>query len=63
MYVGLLAVLAAWALHLGNALGFLLLPVLVAYLDRFQIGPEERVLEKKFGATFVAYRRTVRRWI
>jgi protein-S-isoprenylcysteine O-methyltransferase Ste14 len=63
MYFGLLAVLAAWALHLGNALGFLLLPALVAYLDRFQIGPEEKVLEGKFGAAFGAYRRRVRRWI
>lgn len=63
MYVGVLAVLAAWALHLGNVLGFLLLPLLVAYLDRFQIGPEEIVLEGKFGEAFAAYRRRVRRWI
>lgn len=63
MYVSLLAVLAAWALHLGNALGFLLLPLLVAYLDRFQIGPEEKVLEGKFGEAFAGYKRTVRRWL
>jgi protein-S-isoprenylcysteine O-methyltransferase Ste14 len=63
MYVGVLTVLGAWALFLGNMLGFLLLPLLVGYLNRFQIGPEERVLEGKFGEAFIAYRRTVRRWI
>ncbi|HEX8963646.1 MAG TPA: isoprenylcysteine carboxylmethyltransferase family protein [Rhodocyclaceae bacterium] len=63
MYVGVLAALAAWALFLGSALGFVLLPLLVAYLNRFQIGPEERVLAGKFGEEFVAYQRAVRRWI
>lgn len=63
MYVGVLTVLAAWGLYLGNLLGFLLLPLLVAYLSRFQIGPEERVLEGKFGAGFDAYRQSVRRWL
>jgi len=55
MYAGLLI---AWGLWLGNALGLVLLPMLVAYLNRFQIEPEE-----KFGEAFIAYKRTVRRWI
>jgi protein-S-isoprenylcysteine O-methyltransferase Ste14 len=33
------------------------------YMNRFQIGPEERVLERIFGAEFEAYRRRVRRWL
>jgi protein-S-isoprenylcysteine O-methyltransferase Ste14 len=33
------------------------------YLNRFQIGPEERVLAAKFGAAFEHYRAGVRRWI
>jgi protein-S-isoprenylcysteine O-methyltransferase Ste14 len=35
----------------------------VAYITRFQILPEERVLAAKFGDEFVAYKRRVRRWI
>jgi protein-S-isoprenylcysteine O-methyltransferase Ste14 len=39
-------------------------PVLfVAWITRFQIIPEERVLESLFGAGFVAYRARVRRWL
>jgi protein-S-isoprenylcysteine O-methyltransferase Ste14 len=63
MYAGLLIALGGWALHLGNALGFVLLPLLVVYLNRFQIGPEEKALEGKFGESFSAYKRRVRRWI
>jgi protein-S-isoprenylcysteine O-methyltransferase Ste14 len=35
----------------------------VAYLTRFQIVPEERLLAAKFGASYEAYRRAVRRWV
>lgn len=63
MYVGMLSVLAAWGVYLGNVLAFALLPLFVAYLNRFQIEPEERVLAEKFGDEFTAYRDAVRRWI
>ena len=63
MYLGLLLLLAAWAVWLANALAFVLLPVFVLYIDRLQIGPEERVLEAKFGEAYAAYKRAVRRWI
>lgn len=63
MYLGLLLVLAAWALWLAQLLAFALLPVFVAYLTRFQIVPEERALAAKFGARYEAYQRTVRRWL
>lgn len=63
MYAGLLIALAGLGLYLANALGFLLLPMLVAYLNRFQIGPEEAVLAEKFGEAFEAYKRSVRRWL
>ena len=33
------------------------------YMNRFQIGPEERALSKLFGAEFAAYRTRVRRWL
>jgi len=63
MYLGALLVLTGWALFLANALTFVLLPVFVAYLSRFQIIPEEAVLTARFGAEFDAYRARVRRWI
>ena len=63
MYLGVLLILAGWAVWLANVAAFLLLPVFVAYLNRFQIAPEERALEARFGTTFVDYRRAVRRWL
>ena len=63
MYLGLLLILAAWGLFLANALVFLLLPVFIGYMNRFQIRPEERTLTALFGQAFVAYTARVRRWI
>jgi protein-S-isoprenylcysteine O-methyltransferase Ste14 len=63
MYLGLLLALAAWAIHLSNAPAALFLPAFVAYMNRFQIEPEERALLAKFGSTFSQYMAAVRRWI
>lgn len=62
MYLGWLLMLVAWGVFLGNPLALLVLPLFVAYLQRFQIQPEERALAQKFGADYAAYRRSVRRW-
>lgn len=63
MYVGMALVLLAWAIYL-SALASLVGPVLfVAYITRFQIVPEERVLDDLFGAAFAEYKRRVRRWL
>ncbi|HYL87821.1 MAG TPA: isoprenylcysteine carboxylmethyltransferase family protein [Burkholderiales bacterium] len=63
MYLGVLLILLAGAVWLANVAAFLLLPGFVAYLNRFQIAPEERALQARFGADYDAYRRAVRRWI
>lgn len=63
MYAGLLLMLLGAAIMLSNLMAFLLLPAFVAYMNRFQIEPEERVLQDKFGGTFIAYRNSVRRWL
>ena len=63
MYLGFLIALAAWAIYLSNALAALLLPAFVAYLNRFQIKPEERALLAKFGPAFSQYMAAVGRWI
>lgn len=63
MYVGLLLVLLGWALYLGHAAAVVAPVAFVAYITRFQILPEERMLAVKFGAEFDDYRRAVRRWL
>ena len=63
MYVGMLMLLLAWAAYLSvawTALG----PILFfAYITRFQIMPEEKAMEAKFGQAYLAYKKRVRRWI
>jgi len=63
MYLGLLLALLGWAVYLGNLLSLLLALAFVPWMNRFQIGPEERSLEHAFGAEFTNYRRRVRRWL
>ena len=63
MYLGMLLVLAGWALWLGNAAAFVGLPLFVAVLNLLQIAPEERVLRERFGDAFTRYAARVRRWI
>lgn len=63
MYLGLLLDLLGWAAFLASPLAFLLVPCFLAYIDRFQIRPEERVLSGLFGEAYAAYRHRVRRWL
>ncbi len=63
MYLGLLLVLIAWAIYLSNLVSFVPLPFFVAYLNRFQIRPEERALAGKFGSEYEEYCMRVRRWL
>lgn len=63
MYLGLLLMLAGWSVVLANWAAALLLPAFVAYMNRFQIQPEERALAQRFGPQFLAYAQTVRRWL
>ena len=62
MYLGFLLALLGWGVYLSNWACVLLLPVFVAYMNRFQIQPEERALTDLFGPQFVAYAKSVRRW-
>jgi protein-S-isoprenylcysteine O-methyltransferase Ste14 len=63
MYLALLLALAGWGLFLANAFALLLALAFVPYMNRFQIGPEERALQQLFGQAFADYRQRVRRWI
>lgn len=63
MYLGLVCLMLAWTLALGEwaaALGPL---VFVAYITRFQIVPEERAMAVHFGQAYAAYCQRVRRWL
>jgi protein-S-isoprenylcysteine O-methyltransferase Ste14 len=63
MYLGFLLLLCGLAFFVSNVLAAALLPGFVLYMTRFQIRPEERALETRFGSDFVAYKGRVRRWI
>jgi protein-S-isoprenylcysteine O-methyltransferase Ste14 len=63
MYLGMATWLLAWSAWLGTPVGLLGAPLFMLYMNRFQIGPEERALSKLFGAEFAAYLVRVRRWL
>jgi protein-S-isoprenylcysteine O-methyltransferase Ste14 len=63
MYLGMVLALLAWAVYLSS-IWSVLGPVLFGfYITRFQIVPEERVLDRLFGAPFAVYKKRVRRWL
>jgi Putative protein-S-isoprenylcysteine methyltransferase len=63
MYLGMAIVLVGVAIWSGSPLGLFMVLAFALYITRFQIEPEERILEAKFGAVFLDYKSTVRRWI
>ncbi len=63
MYVGLACCLVSWAIWLSYLLPWLGVLLFIAYMTRFQIIPEERVLRQKFGDEYQNYCLKVRRWL
>lgn len=63
MYLGFALALLGWGVFLANPAALAVLFGYVAYMNRFQIAPEERALEARFGAAFAEYRAKVRRWL
>ena len=63
MYLGLLLLLIGWGLWLGSASVWLIPPLFAITITLVQIVPEERALERLFGAQYLAYRDNVVRWI
>lgn len=63
MYLGLAFVLLGFCTYLANPWSLVAVLAFIAYLTRFQIMPEERVLLENFGETYASYTRTVRRWL
>jgi protein-S-isoprenylcysteine O-methyltransferase Ste14 len=63
MYVGCYFMLIAWGIFLSNLFSLAFSACFILYMNRFQIGPEERALESTFGAAYMAYKARVRRWL
>jgi protein-S-isoprenylcysteine O-methyltransferase Ste14 len=63
MYLGMAALLSGWGLWLANALSLAAMALFIVYMNRFQIGPEERALAQLFGQDYLDYTRRVRRWL
>ncbi|APA62900.1 protein-S-isoprenylcysteine methyltransferase [Maribacter sp. 1_2014MBL_MicDiv] len=63
MYLALLLILLALGIFLGNAFNTLVAAGFVAYMNRFQIIPEEQILLNKFGHSFKDYCILTRRWL
>lgn len=63
MYLSLLLLLIAYAVRLDSWAEWLGPAFFAAYVTRFQIIPEERILAVKFGASFLDYKSRTRRWI
>jgi protein-S-isoprenylcysteine O-methyltransferase Ste14 len=62
MYLGLLLLLLAFGIWLGNAFNALLAAGFVGYMNKFQIIPEEETLSEMFGKDYKQYCALVRRW-
>jgi protein-S-isoprenylcysteine O-methyltransferase Ste14 len=63
MYLGWATILLGIALYLARPLAFVGPLLFMLYINRFQIGPEERALEGLFGLDYKDYRGKVRRWL
>ena len=63
MYLGMVCILTGWAVWLWQVQAVLGVVFFVAWITRFQIIPEERILTQKFGTEYRHYRQQVRRWV
>lgn len=63
MYLGFAFFLLAFSVFLASPLAVFGVVGFVLFMNRFQIKPEERALEKIFGPAFADYRSRVRRWL
>ncbi|MCF2946822.1 isoprenylcysteine carboxylmethyltransferase family protein [Paraglaciecola aquimarina] len=63
MYLGMACLLIAVVLYIQNIYGLPCILLFVAYINQFQIKPEERMIEQLFGQEYIDYKSKVRRWI
>ncbi|MFC1523722.1 methyltransferase family protein [Thermodesulfobacteriota bacterium] len=63
MYLGMLLALIGFVIYLGSPSGTVIICLFVSFINKYQIVPEEKVLQEKFGEDFAHYTRSVRRWV
>lgn len=63
MYLGMALVLGAAVLKSGFVVSLVLLPLFIWYMTRFQIKPEEKVIQGIFAKEYTEYKLQVRRWL
>jgi protein-S-isoprenylcysteine O-methyltransferase Ste14 len=63
MYLGLALAYLGIAIADQSVWALILLPVVLAIIQRRAIEPEEAFLEKRFGANYIRYKEKVRRWL
>jgi protein-S-isoprenylcysteine O-methyltransferase Ste14 len=63
MYLQMVLIVFGVGIATGNGWMLLLAPVTGWALQRWVIRPEEAYLEQKFGESYLAYKRRVRRWL
>lgn len=63
MYLGMLLLLLSLTAKFNVIGGLLITLCFLLFMTKFQIIPEERALESKFGEKFSQYKRQTRRWL
>ena len=63
MYLGMLLLIISLWIKTGDVLGFILVAGFIAYLNYFQIFPEEQAMKRLFSGKYEVYCQQVRRWL
>lgn len=63
IYLGMALALLGFGVWLGALTAWLMVPLFIWYLGRFQIAPEERSLDIQFGEAYRRYQQQTRRWL
>lgn len=62
MYISLVMLLLALGFYFQNYSSFCIVPLFIGYITRFQIIPEEKMLDKLFPNDYQTYCQKVNRW-
>jgi len=63
MYLGLLLAITGVAVYSGAFSSLFVVFLFAAFINKYQIIPEEVALQEKFGDSYTHYTRNVRRWL
>jgi protein-S-isoprenylcysteine O-methyltransferase Ste14 len=63
MYLGFILILIGVVVLLGSLMPWVIIPIFAVLMEVVFIRVEEHMLEEKFGAGWLVYKKKVRRWI